>query len=644
MRFFVFFIGWVFCFGLFPEHTAAQPKSKNDAVVVASVGKQKVTYGELKKNYKNSASASPSLTELENFLPLYMEYLAKVQSAEEQGYFNDPDLIAEYEQYAKQAAYSYWLEHEIKPAEFEKFYEKAGFEVKAEHVLTALPGNASPEDTLEAYTKLLEARQKFLRGEADMKQLNEEYSSSSQGRLMGGELPWMGAGAAVTEFEDAVYGLKPGEISMPVRSQFGYHLIHLSKKRKVAPGRKTAHIFVRSQPEKIERAYQALRDGMPWAEAVNKYSEDGPSAGAQGNIGWIKYGVNFSPDFVAAVMQTDAAAGYNPPVKTTYGYHILKIDSVEVYADENAKREALMQEFLNSSAYRKSNTFILEWIRNHTNYFEDRTVYEKYRRHVLSSEASVIDEIPKPDFGTEVLAAFRGINTTVNDFDAHIRKQHGGAPAGEFRKTWFTSFADQLLDSQMVDLVSETYPEFKDELNTYKTGLAVFNINNDKVWSAATADTSALLNIFAKNRDSFHLDQRSFYYLLSAPDTSLRRAVDFIQRGNSPDSVSIHYPHVSVIRDSSAAEDLTFSQRMAGLEKHSFTEEFDYNNGKAVIYFVETLPERPMSFEEAFPRLLSEYQPVREENWLKKLRKKYKMKSDLKKLKSAFQNDSGLHP
>ena len=122
-------------------------QSKNDKIKVGKVGKENITYGELKNNYTRGSADSPTLLQLEEFLPIYLNYKAKIQNAKDLGYFEDPELLSEYEIYAKQAAYSYWLENRIKPTEFEEYYKKAGSEVKSQHVLISVSEDASPQDT-----------------------------------------------------------------------------------------------------------------------------------------------------------------------------------------------------------------------------------------------------------------------------------------------------------------------------------------------------------------------------------------------------------------------------------------------------------------------------------------------------------------
>ena len=80
-------------------------------------------------------------------------------------------------------------------------------ELKSKHILIAVQQSASPEDTLEAYNKIMAARDEFLQGKS-LEELDMEYSSKRNGRSMGGDLPWFSVGSTVAEFENALYSLK----------------------------------------------------------------------------------------------------------------------------------------------------------------------------------------------------------------------------------------------------------------------------------------------------------------------------------------------------------------------------------------------------------------------------------------------------
>tara|TARA_R110002050_G_scaffold71697_5_gene154127 strand:- start:3627 stop:5564 length:1938 start_codon:yes stop_codon:yes gene_type:complete len=618
-------------------------QSKNDKIKVGKVGKENITYGELKNNYTRGSADSPTLLQLEEFLPIYLNYKAKIQNAKDLGYFEDPELLSEYEIYAKQAAYSYWLENRIKPTEFEEYYKKAGSEVKSQHVLISVSEDASPQDTLKAYNSLIEARNKYLAGQATMEELNQQYSSTRQGQLMGGDLPWFGVGTTVAPFEEAIYSLDIDEISMPVRTQFGYHIILLTGKRESVPARNVSHIFLRAEPkenlEKINDIYSNLEKGLPWVVATADYSQDKLSSEKSGNIGWVKFGRNFNSDFVDVIMKVDPSLPYSKPIKTVYGYHIFKIDSVETFKSDDERKESFMKEFLSSPNFKKSNSFVLSWMKDNYSYKPNMPVLKNYISFISSKDTTRFKAISNPTNSSEKLFSVHNETINVGDYHKFIVENYGSARAIEYRNEWLDAYVDKVIDEQLIPLVVKEFPEFEKQLYNYKVGLSVYKINDDNIWGSANVDSSALWKIYNENPTEYSFKERSYYYLLSSNDSTLLDAVDFVKAGNEPDSIRAYYPKVAVLRDSSGIQNEEYHDMLANLKPSTFSKEFEYKKRKSYLYLNDILPARKMTFDESFNRLLATYQPEREKNWNAKLHNKYKVKADLKNLRKAFKEE-----
>ena len=92
----------------------------------------------------------------------------------------------------------------------------------------------APRTLDEARALAEELRQRILDGE-DFATLAAEYSDDLGSGQNGGDLDWFGLGAMVAPFEEAAFALAPGEISEPVETQFGYHLIEVLEKDDARP-------------------------------------------------------------------------------------------------------------------------------------------------------------------------------------------------------------------------------------------------------------------------------------------------------------------------------------------------------------------------------------------------------------------------
>jgi peptidyl-prolyl cis-trans isomerase C len=128
--------------------------------------------------------------------------------------------------------------------------------VRARHILMRVPPNASPKATKAALEKATEARNKALASDADFAKIVEEYSADDTSKKSGGDLGFFRKGMMVPEFEQAAFALKPGEISQPVKTQFGFHVIKLEERRP-------------AEPPDFEKAKESIKKGLLIQERNN---------------------------------------------------------------------------------------------------------------------------------------------------------------------------------------------------------------------------------------------------------------------------------------------------------------------------------------------------------------------------------------
>ena len=104
-----------------------------------------------------------------------------------------------------------------------------GERVRARHILVSVPQDASAEDQQLALAKAISITQRLNSGE-DFATLAQQFSDDTGSATQGGDLGFFGRGQMVKEFEDAAFSLPIGQISEPIKSQFGYHIIQVEEK------------------------------------------------------------------------------------------------------------------------------------------------------------------------------------------------------------------------------------------------------------------------------------------------------------------------------------------------------------------------------------------------------------------------------
>jgi len=200
------------------------------------------------------------------------------------------------------------------------------------HALLPLASNASESDIAAAKTQVDAVLQRIRGGETFQKAVS---SSNQPFTFTGGDLGWRRLQDLPSLFTSIVPKLKVGETADPVRSDSGFHLVYLEAERgedRIVSQTKARHILVK--PSEIlseEQARELLVSlkaralaGEDFGKLAKEYSEDIGSAQEGGELGWTVPG-QLVPEFEAAMAKTPID-GISDPVRTQFGWHIVKVE------------------------------------------------------------------------------------------------------------------------------------------------------------------------------------------------------------------------------------------------------------------------------------------------------------------------------
>jgi peptidyl-prolyl cis-trans isomerase SurA len=226
----------------------------------------------------------------------------------------------------------------------------AGGEYNLSHILISLPEGSTPQQIAEAQAKADDLRQRLGEG-LDFASAAISYSDSQEA-LEGGLVGWRDLNSVPAFFADAVRDLKPGQISEPIRSPAGFHIIRVNdyrEQRQVMVREYHArHIMIeinelvtpRLAMDQIIEVKQKLDAGEDFAELAREHSDDPTTANLGGDMGW------FPPEaYGDRVYQTLLAlepGEISEPFQTVSGWHIMQLlDNRETdRTDEAIRAEA----------------------------------------------------------------------------------------------------------------------------------------------------------------------------------------------------------------------------------------------------------------------------------------------------------------
>ena len=190
-----------------------------------------------------------------------------------------------------------------------------------------------PDTSVEAKTRsVMQSLLDSIRAGGDFANFAKRYSTDPGSAASGGDLGWEKRGVFVREFEETVFGMKEGEISNLVKTQFGFHIIQLL-------GRRGESVHARHILMKIEKgsasdsaAVDSLRNireraikGESFAELASKYSEDEDTKTIGGDLGTLTTD-QLQPDFAGQIKDMKAGEISEPlrtVVGSSYGFHII---------------------------------------------------------------------------------------------------------------------------------------------------------------------------------------------------------------------------------------------------------------------------------------------------------------------------------
>ena len=502
--------------------------AQNDPAVMEIDGKP-VTKSEFLQIYlKNNPSPKFDKASLDEYVEMFTKFKLKVAEAEKLGYDTIPKLKKELDGYRKQLALPYLIDSVENQAMVSQAYDRIKNEVRASHILIRVDANASPKDTLAAYNKIIALKARIEKGEdfasvAKMKNGSEDPSAASNG----GDLGFFTAFQMVYPFEEKAFTTQIGQVSDPFRTRYGYHIVKVTDKRPSRGTIRVAHIMVttgkdataesRSNAEKkINEIYDKLVAGEKWESLVSLHSDDANSVKKNGELPTFGSGTTqrMVPAFEDAAFALKEVGQYSKPVKTDFGFHIIKLlEWKEVSPFESMKKELQTKVNKDERSKKTQDAFVSKLKANYHYAFKgdknlkwfndklDSTYYlGKWTADGKLKSNKVMFELngETADFTQQAFAEyleknFRGVKRDENKIV--VAKQY---------KSWEKAAILQYEEA----ILPTKYPEYRALLKEYHDGIILYEIMQDRVWNKAVKDTAGLRAYFMANQSKYTWQKR----------------------------------------------------------------------------------------------------------------------------------------
>ena len=442
--------------------------------------------------------------DFESYLELFINYKLKLAEAYDLGLQNDPKYKSELNKYVKQLQNTYLTDRETEDKFLREAYERTKHEVNVSHVLIRIDENDN--DTINVYNKLNSLRGPFLNSSiGDFKKSHQEDEE-----LIIENLGYFSAFKMIYKFENMAYKTPVGEVSLPFRSRFGFHILKVNNKRSSLGEVTVGHIMTyKNKPnayERITNILDSLNNGVSFEYLAKKYSDDKNSSFKGGRLNPFSSGQINSIPFENAAFELGKKNNISKPIETKYGWHIIKF-----YSKKNVQKfDEIKYELLNK--LKKSSRFSIV-----SDSFYDFLMNRyglSYQNNNLDYFISILDpgyfkgewSIPESIQEEKILIKISDKHLKYIDFATFLEDNQRKSSVTPYQKLisdQYKSFIKyNALEIYKNNLESEN-SDYKFVIKEYREGLLLFNLMQDKIWTVRDSDSTKLKMFFNENKNKY---------------------------------------------------------------------------------------------------------------------------------------------
>ncbi|MFH0762135.1 MAG: peptidylprolyl isomerase [Bacteroidota bacterium] len=604
---------------------------------------------------KNKNTLQNEKTDIKESLDLFTNLKLKVREAEALGMDTASAFIKELSVQRSQLAKPYLLDREITEELVREAYDRSQWEIRASHILIGLKPDAPASDTLLAYRRAMTVRDRLLKGEK-FEDVAKEVSDDVSADTNGGDIGFWTVFGVVYPFETAMYSLQPGEISMPVRTQFGYHLIKVTDKQpakgkiQVATTWKSVNYTTTDEEkakikEEIQNIYIQLRSGADFNELARKYSDDRTMA-VRGDAGFWISPREKEPAFNEAAYALKNPGDLSEPVETSLGWFIIRLlDRKAPETFEQAKSSLYRQISRNPERAMKSESAVVDKLKKEYNFTVNQPNLEEFYRLV---DPSIFEGRWDGNPALQKLGdlfTLDGKTHSQSEFAAYLvlnMKESSVRTIAEYVDDQFDKFSRKKILEYEEQNLERKYPEFHDLYQEFHDGNLLFEITDKMVWSKAVQDSTGLKNFYTANLSKYNWPERLDAVIVyvkgfnkldkmveefrSALQKKCKKGCDGVTIQNTLGEVVGRYSGNSFeIEDKlcSKGDNWIIDQVKW---KPGASEVISEQDTKIFVWINKVVAPSPKKLEDIKGQVTADFQDSLEKEWIKALREKYPVK------------------
>ena len=440
--------------------------------------------------------------DIDNYLQLYINYKLKLSEAYLRKLDEKETYINELSKYAKQLQSSFLTDKETEEKLLLEAYDRTKKEVNVSHILIRL--EKDDNDTIQVYNKIQKLRTPLLNANIDS--IIKKHHNGKD--IIVENLGYFSAFKMIYKFENIAYNTDIGDVSMPFRTRFGYHILKVNDKRESLGEVNVGHIMAyKNKPgakEKIYSLYDSINKGSNFESLAKKYSEDKNTSFKGGRLKAFSSGQLNSIEFENMAFSLDKQNAISAPVETRLGWHIIKL-----YSKTKLKSIDDMKSILKNKIKRSSRSSIIadsfyKMLLDKYMVSYDNKYLEYFKSLINEDYFNDSWKIPENLDEEKILVQIRDKKYTFDDFATYIEDNQGSKNLKKnIVKELYRDFLNKNLLFVYKSNLENDNKDYGYILKEYKEGLLLFDLMQDKVWGVAGNDSIKIKEFYQKNKSKY---------------------------------------------------------------------------------------------------------------------------------------------
>ncbi len=571
---------------------------------------------------------------VESYLNLFINYKLKLAEAKSLGYDKDPVYLKELKTYQNQLTQNYLTDKNVTDELVLEAYERTINEVKAQHVLVRVENFET--DTLQAFNTVLAFKDRLKNENFDS--LKKEIHNGKN--IFVEDLGFFTAFKMAYNFETKAFNTNVGNVSDPIRTKFGYHVVKVLDKRKSKGEVSVAHIMIANTQkdntlvakDRILELHRLLVQGEDFGNLAKQFSDDKSSSVRNGELKPFKSGQINSTKFENTAFSLKNIGDISEPIQTQFGWHILKLIKKTPVPNFNKIKQDLEKKVGKDSRSKLVRSKMFDKLLSEYNVSEKNPNLGLFQSNVFFDDSNKYWDVINEIDNTKVFLQIKDRSYTFRDFIDFLNKNNKS-----INKKWdkkfiinhqYKFFLEKSLFQFKKDNLEYENQDFANILDEYREGLLLFELMQDKIWEGAKNDTLGLKVFYNNNMKNYLWPDRIIGSIASSSSyKTIKKVRKSWLNNNSNDEIdkSLNLRQQNVIFSKGEFElgQSPLPENFKLRIKSPISKIIKENSTFFVVKVEEFIPESQKTISEAKGQLISDYQNELESRWILELKSKF---------------------